>query len=303
MPRLLDEFMLTSRPPGTLTPAGALEAAADAAEARSLVPSATAIIVDNVADFFWAGTDQEIWDLEEDFPCVAPPLPFFWAEYRMPKSGVSSATGAFDLTSTGIDAVGALIAGAPGESGEGWDLIGEIVVKAHRTIFFGMGGFRLAVDGTGRPTPRLGDGFSMMITRYDDTLDGIDGRKNLQYILRTLLDPILLAICFLHCKNVILHAADVPPKLARAYARRHKRDLVSFHTIEIGPLRAVLASEGSQETVGLKRALHICRGHFATYSEERPLFGRIAGTIWVPAHVRGSRSEGLALKDYKVNRP
>jgi hypothetical protein len=61
-----------------------------------------------------------------------------------------------------------------------------------------------------------------------------------------------------------------------------------------------MRTEGRVETEGLKRALHICRGHFSHYSEEKPLFGRIAGTFWVPAHVRGSAKEGVIVSDYNV---
>jgi hypothetical protein len=52
-----------------------------------------------------------------------------------------------------------------------------------------------------------------------------------------------------------------------------------------------------------RRALHVCRGHFARYTEERPLFGRVAGTFWRPMHLRGSASEGLVLKDDTVLSP
>jgi hypothetical protein len=39
------------------------------------------------------------------------------------------------------------------------------------------------------------------------------------------------------------------------------------------------------------------------HREERPLFGKIPGTSWVPAHVRGSLEEGAVVSDYKVGAP
>lgn len=45
---------------------------------------------------------------------------------------------------------------------------------------------------------------------------------------------------------------------------------------------------------------HEVRGHFRYYSDERPLFGRVTGMIWVPAHKRGSDAIGTIRKDYEV---
>ena len=73
-----------------------------------------------------------------------------------------------------------------------------------------------------------------------------------------------------------------------------------FKTLDIRPMRKVLEDEGQAATVGLQRALHICRGHFATYSPDKPLFGKHAGTFWVPAHVRGNAERGVVAKDYRV---
>ncbi len=68
-------------------------------------------------------------------------------------------------------------------------------------------------------------------------------------------------------------------------------------------MKEVLRREGGSETNGLKKALHICRGHFATYSPEHPLFGKFTGTFWKPAHVRGSQEHGIVVKDYVIKVP
>ncbi len=49
------------------------------------------------------------------------------------------------------------------------------------------------------------------------------------------------------------------------------------------------------------RALHICRAHFAHYTEEHPLFGKYTRTFYKPMHVRGSLKEGLVIKDYDIH--
>jgi hypothetical protein len=51
---------------------------------------------------------------------------------------------------------------------------------------------------------------------------------------------------------------------------------------------------------GLVHALHICRGHFKTFTEDAPLFGKRVGTYWWASQVRGKAEEGVVEKDYRV---
>lgn len=45
-------------------------------------------------------------------------------------------------------------------------------------------------------------------------------------------------------------------------------------------------------------ALHLCSGHFKTYTEEAPLFGKIVGRWWWHSHTRGNKIHGEVIKDY-----
>jgi hypothetical protein len=54
------------------------------------VAEAQVLVIDNVAEYFYAGTSQEEWDPKEEFPCVAPPYPVFWMEYRRPSRILST---------------------------------------------------------------------------------------------------------------------------------------------------------------------------------------------------------------------
>jgi hypothetical protein len=54
--------------------------------------------------------------------------------------------------------------------------------------------------------------------------------------------------------------------------------------------------------VGLKRALHICRGHFKDYTK-RGLFGKIHGVFWWSEHLAGALQRGLVKKEYSVRPP
>lgn len=114
----------------------------------------------------------------------------------------------------------------------------------------------------------------------------------------TLLYPALLAHSLLACKNVeqVQHRPD--PKLSRAWQRRHGADaLVRYTTLRVRPMGGGSHDGGDGQ---IDKALHIVRGHFKTYTPERPLFGRLTGTYWWDSAVRGDASHGVVVKDYEV---
>ena len=63
----------------------------------------------------------------------------------------------------------------------------------------------------------------------------------------------------------------------RRARERRGEPRVRLYTLQIDPMRQILRTEGRSANVGLPNSLHICRGHFATYTEDRPLFGKAVG--------------------------
>lgn len=131
----------------------------------------------------------------------------------------------------------------------------------------------------------------------------------------------LLTLSFLHCKNVALKTVEEPgsleqPPPASRKAQKQKRQkqtairdqqqpvqpppTVTYHILDVEPMKKVLRTEGQAEQQGLKRAMHICRGHFAHYEEGKGLFGKYHGTYWRAQHVRGEASQGTHIKDYRI---
>ena len=96
--------------------------------------------------------------------------------------------------------------------------------------------------------------------------------------LNQLLGPALLAISFMHCKNVDVRPINPPERLSKRHAHEHCRPLTRYHVLNVEPMRRALTSEGDAQTMGLRHAMHICRGHFKTYTEDAPLFGKHTGT-------------------------
>lgn len=118
-----------------------------------------------------------------------------------------------------------------------------------------------------------------------------------------MLFPALLALSFMNCKNVTMPVVEPDARINRERQRHGLNPFLRYHAINIEPMKQVLRTEGVVVEHGLKRALHICRGHFATYSADKPLFGHFSGTVWQPAHVRGHAKQGVVFSDYSLNSP
>lgn len=122
------------------------------------------------------------------------------------------------------------------------------------------------------------------------------------YILETYLYPCFLALSFMHCRNVKVLTETPPPKLSKKYEKKTGRPLIKYRVLQIDHMKQVLEREGGASTQGLKKALHICRGHFKHYGRDGKglLFGKYTATVWIPMHARGSFEEGVVVKDYDV---
>ena len=130
-----------------------------------------------------------------------------------------------------------------------------------------------------------------------------DARAAYVAFMAQLLFPALLTISFLHCKNIEIKTVSPPDKLSDKHEKKHGRRLSSYHVLEISPLRKILEQIRSGQGIGFRKSLHICRGHFKTFTPDAPLFGRHIGKFWWPSQVKGSREKGITLKDYRVTAP
>ena len=112
------------------------------------------------------------------------------------------------------------------------------------------------------------------------------------------------SITLANCHNVNMVKPELTPaeeKMSKAHRKRHGQPKVRYYILEIDPNRTPSRRSDGDGT-GPKKALHICRGHFRKYGIDgrAPLFGRITGVFWVPAHVKGDRKYGEVIKDYKI---
>jgi hypothetical protein len=93
---------------------------------------------------------------------------------------------------------------------------------------------------------------------------------------------------------------DAP--LAKKFRQKHNREPAKWKTLVIEPLKQILRGEGRSGTLGLAKAMHICRGHFRDYREGRGLFGKYHGEFWQPAHVKGTKGK-LGPRQVEVRVP
>jgi hypothetical protein len=111
----------------------------------------------------------------------------------------------------------------------------------------------------------------------------------------------LLAVSFAHCRNVQLVDA-APSRQVRRAALRTQQPCLVYKTLVIDPAHPVVRHEQRRVQSGeqVPKALHLVRGHFAVYTDEKPLFGRYSGRFFIPMHTRGTLRGGLVVKDYAV---
>jgi hypothetical protein len=270
------------------------------------------IVADNATDYYFAH-EQVNWDYVNDFPNCMPPFDSCYIESLRPPIVCDSAgigpPNEFFPRAWGwtIDRLEA--ASLPARSGV--PAVDQYVVpmlelpgidSLVRCSYSMLSKFFLPLVATFYvPIDRAG----AVLAMPQGIIDGVDERamEALNH-LGQYLQSLMLALCFMNCKNVAVEPCEPDRRLNRERRRAGLRPFVRFRTINIEPMKSVLKSEGGIEEHGLKRALHICRGHFATYTGR--MFGRELEkpvTVWRPAHVRGSSKEGIIVSDYRVNAP
>lgn len=304
MVRLFDRLLHEPRQLGVLARPGSTFSLAER----------TLIVADNVAEHYWRGTDQEEWDLQEDFPNIAPPFERMFIEAAYPAYSLSKVTGLRPID---------MEVGAVAIDARRWEGLLPLGVVAARptwglalTPFIRLRGasrivppaivYLLLVDADGRTMEFRNacgqSGFYLCLSVRDDLTDPT--------LLRTVGDALisqvhvaLLALSFMHCKNVELRPTDPPRALAKAHHKRTGMVLHRHHVIEIDPfLSQARATAAAHGVSGLRQSLHICRGHFKQY-RQRGLFGKHTGTFWWPQHARGSPEQGTVSASYRVHPP
>jgi hypothetical protein len=248
--------------------------------------------VDNVAEYVITVSDQEYWDLMQDFPNIAPPYPVMWFEHVVPQI-FNSKTSGLHTEQHGFKKFGLLVMSIPGiKLGEGkWlshihlfiETKEEVIAKSPVECSIG-------INSDGSPTGL----FTLEVEKKNE--EWLKRNKITSLIME--IAPTLLAICFMHCKNVTIKTNN---PIRKCNHTQHA-PMVSYNTIDIEPMKKVLKHNGKSEVTGIRKALHICRGHFKDYRDNAGLGrGHAKGIYWWSQHIRGSAKFGTVISDYEVN--
>jgi hypothetical protein len=125
--------------------------------------------------------------------------------------------------------------------------------------------------------------------------DDADRDKRWLTFASAFMDPLLLACSLLHCVNVDVEEVAPPPKLAKAYARRHQTALTTHRVVHVAPrmARRAAAREGPRQRSTPRR--HMVRGHFC---HRRKPGTQLKQLWWRGSYLKGDGARGAVAHDH-----
>lgn len=269
------------------------------------MPQLEIIFADNIAAYLSETEKDHASPTLHDFPCITPPFKLTWIEGTVPGGdgiAISTRHGALVCCADTKDPKDMASVRAGGT-------ISQVALDAYRhhpearwlVSFVPFVGGRhvvahqapccvaVAEDGSA-----MGNPIGHVLVPVDDAENETRSMANRLYF-QTLL--IYATFAFMNCKNITTERVNAPPKVNKKRQKNGKAPLVSYRVLNIGAVTRTLNGAGAKGT-GIVKAMHICRGHFKTYTPDKPLLGRHVGTWFWPQTVRGKREAGTVVKDY-----
>jgi len=133
---------------------------------------------------------------------------------------------------------------------------------------------------------------SVELNREETDMMFLENQANysMPYILHTLLS----------CKNIESEDIHPPSKVNAKRRKKGKKPLYSYKVLNM--TRSKGKTDLSKPHQGGSNRVHLCRGHFKTYTEDNPLFGNLTGTYWWQPQARGNKKRGVAMKRYDASK-
>lgn len=280
------------------------------------LPLAQQFEITNVASYYFVGTDQDDWRLSRDLPNQAPPYPVMWFEYPGPDLIRSVSQGEIvDMDYAGR--IGVAIVSTDLSKGERLPIQVSIIptgthwvslISASLWITRKNGAAAdycetypliaiLFIDEMGKAIVKTSAEGDLVSYGWSSTAnpDAAETRPFWGQVV-----PALLSVSLLHCKNTVVETHEPAAEKPRR-DRRHTHQRNTFHTLRVVPMKTITRrqpAESSGDEAGSR--FHHKRGHFKTYGDDAPLFGRWSGTWWWSDQTAGDIALGSIEKVYDV---
>jgi hypothetical protein len=117
---------------------------------------------------------------------------------------------------------------------------------------------------------------------------------------------VAMNVALLNVRNTRHIEQTIPRAALRRMIKRGQCvpvDTFTYRMIQVGGDAQGNGAFRTQDENGKPIPRHLVRGHFARYSEEKPLFGKYVGTFWVTPHWRGDEEFGEVRKGYTMAAP
>ncbi len=264
------------------------------------------------AQFHASYSSKAFHEAAPGFVNIAPPFPEFVMTFDCPPASIAEgwSRSAVVIRARQYDAVDdydpSLDAGI-GREPIMWVLETRVIIETGKCIVPHPLVLNLAVLSDGnlarRPIRILSRDAISVTDENDDHRDGKqeDYEAMAKLIINVFIAPCVFALSLMHCKGIGLKRVTPPQHHSRKVRkRRQSSPKFEHHVIEIRDRQGRVVDHDNLQSA-MARGLHIVRGHFSTYTENAPLFGRITGTFWIPAHVRGAASERAISSEYRVS--
>ena len=115
----------------------------------------------------------------------------------------------------------------------------------------------------------------------------------------TYISTLLKINSLLNCNNIIYIKNNHSKKLQKVRVKRGKLPLQSYYTLQLKGISKRYEEMMNGLDPQWANRIHLCRGHFKKYTEEKPLFGKYTGLWWWQSAVRGKNKKGIIFKDYE----
>jgi hypothetical protein len=131
----------------------------------------------------------------------------------------------------------------------------------------------------------------------------VDLKHNQKELMIALQDSIAMTQ-LINARNIVTKTVVPPAALNKKRVKHHHEPYDKYYILEIA--NGIVRNKNQGEVPWgyrppTERALHLCRGHFKTYTEDAKLFGRYTGTFWWQPSIRGNEKNGVVRKDYAVS--